>query len=370
MSVKDVVADAAKKTPLEAEVDRQRVRREATRILDAEERPRADPADLVPKDLATWQAEIDTDPQWRIAGLATTGGSVEIVAYRKTGKTTLYCNLLRAYVDGDDFLGKKVVPLRPSERAAIVDLEMDPRMMKRWLRQQRIENPHKVRYFGLRGRGASFDLRDPELRARWAERLKAESVKVLIVDSLRAILDAQNRNEWTDGSAAINEIKALCDAAGVEELYVVHHMGHGAERGRGDSGIEGAVDAIWKMVLNEKGDEHGPRYFSAFGREVDFPESELAFDKSTGRLTLSGAGGRTQAKTAHARKKVLEFVERAKTPPSLNGIKDGLAGRVSQKAVAAAVGQLVEDGSIVQTPATGRKGGGGHVYELGQQVEM
>jgi hypothetical protein len=56
---------------------------------------------------------------------------------------------------------------------------------------------------------------------------------------------------------------------------VIHHMGHTGERARGDSSMLGWGDS-WRL-LRKSEDPGSPRYFTAYGRDIDVPESELEY---------------------------------------------------------------------------------------------
>jgi hypothetical protein len=101
--------------------------------------------------------------------------------------------------------------------------------------------------------------------------------------------------------------------AAIPDATLVQHMGHANERARGDSRLLDWPDVGWKLV-RENDDPSSPRYFSAYGRDVDIHEGRLGFDPVTRRLTYA-AGSRTDAKTEAAYPAVIallaESAERA-----------------------------------------------------------
>jgi hypothetical protein len=112
---------------------------------------------------------------------------------------------------------------------------------------------------------------------------------VVILDCLRPVLDALRLSEDKDASKFLGDFDAMLVEADVPDAMVIHHMGHGQERARGDSGILGWADAIWTLVLKDPQDPASPRYFRAYGRiERDIPESMLDYNDLTRRLTLVG----------------------------------------------------------------------------------
>jgi hypothetical protein len=72
--------------------------------------------------------------------------------------------------------------------------------------------------------------------------------------------------------------------SGVQELIIPIHAGWDATRVRGASTLDDHPDAI----LHLENSKTGVRTFQAFGRDVDVPPGELAFDKSTLLLTYLG----------------------------------------------------------------------------------
>ena len=113
-----------------------RVQREATRRLDAEERPQAAPPPV--KNLTALLAEPDEVTRYRIQGCMPENSRVAFAAQKKKGKTTALNNLKRSLVDGDEFLGAFTV--EPVQGLVAIDNEMGEAMTRRWLRDQNIPN--------------------------------------------------------------------------------------------------------------------------------------------------------------------------------------------------------------------------------------
>jgi hypothetical protein len=251
----------------------------------------------------------DEEEVYRINGLAPKDGNVIIAAQRKAGKSTMIGNLIRSLVDGDEFLpgvtpflsdGFTVTPLVDGEKVALIDLELSPRTIRRWSRKQGIKNAHMVDVHSLRGTAAEFDLTDKKRRNEWAAQFRAQGVKVLIIDPLAPLFAVQNVDENDNMGVAriLNAIDELKAAAGIEEVFIAHHMGHGAERSRGASRLRDWPDAEWFIVReNAQGGSEPPpdsaRFFKAEGRDVMVPEFRLAFDAEHNRLLKAG-GTRAQ----------------------------------------------------------------------------
>lgn len=297
------------------EVVRLRARREAKRIVDAEEvdeSPIAEPTSLV----ALFGEDDETDA-WRMDGLWPAGGNVLLAAGAKCGKTTTIGNVIRCLVDGDRFLGAYAVEkLLPGQVVAILDYEMPRRKVKQWLMDQNIQNPAGVVVWTERGRATQFDVRVDSVRVKWVARLAAAQVKVWVIDCLSPILSALGieENDNTAVGAVLDGINTVAVAAGVEEVLLVHHMGHGAERSRGASRLIGWPDVNWRLIRpkdeknpNAEPDPDGPRYFAALGRDVDVREGRLVYNDTTRHL-LYVEGGRKRDELTTNIGKVLVYV--------------------------------------------------------------
>lgn len=238
----------------------------------------------------------------------------------KTGKTTLVGNYLRCNADGDQWLGANHTRATYGS-IALLDFEMSAEMLDDWLGAQKIRRDDKVIAIPFRGRARAFDILDPMRRSEWAKRLKVAGVEVVILDCLRPVLDALGLDEHREAGQFLVAFDALLHEAEATDALVVHHHGHTGERARGDSRIVDWPDVVWKLVKQD--DQPGsPRFLSAYGRDVDVPESQLAYDKQTRRLTLLG-GSRHDAKVQAAVDAVREL---------LSG-SDGMSGRAIKHAL-------------------------------------
>jgi hypothetical protein len=298
--------EARRAARLGDEIERQRISREARRRLDAEDRGPIDAPEFVA--LTALAAEPDPAVAWRIEGWQPAESRVVLAAQRKTGKTTIAGGLVRSLVDGDPFLGvARVEPLAGA--VAVLDTEMSRRQLRAWYWAQGIRRAADVLIVPLRGRAGLLDLFDPAIRARWAAWLRDRGVQYLIVDCLRPILDALGLDESREAGRWLVALDALLREAGIPEACVVHHMGHTAERSRGDSRLRDWPDVEWRLMRQDEGDS-SPRYIAAYGRDVDVPEAQLDYDRETRRLTIVG-GSRGEARTARALAAVVEVLTEA-----------------------------------------------------------
>ncbi|HUR74428.1 MAG TPA: AAA family ATPase [Sporichthya sp.] len=336
------------------ELHRMRVREDAARRHRQERATNTPEPDLVMLD--DFLAVEDEPVRYRIEGLWPVGGRILPAAQYKAGKTTLRDNLVRALVDGEKFLDSFTVN-PPRGRIVLIDNELDERMMRSWLRDQRIVNTNRVAVLPLRGKVGSFDILDPDTRARWAKKIQAVDGSVVILDCLRPVFDALGLDENKDAGRFLVAFDTLLDEAGAEEAAVIHHMGHTGERSRGDSRLLDWPDVSWRLVRDkaEEGevDPSAARYFSAYGRDVNVPEGLLEYDPNGRRLCLVG-GSRRDGKAAE----ILPFLYDVlwKYPKSSkNAIEKVLVPQGhGQKDIRAALALAVRNGVV--TTAKGARG--------------
>jgi hypothetical protein len=340
----------AKRVQIQKETEK--AKRDARRQLDAEDRgPVVPPALLTVRERLA-RPRIRTP--WRIEGLQHQGDRIILAAQMKTGKTTLRDNLTRSLVDGDPFLG--CLPVTPlAGNLAILDFELSEGKLDDWLSDQRIENDDRVVAESMRGNAAAFDIIDRQTRQQWAAWLRARGIAYLMVDCLRPILDALGLDENKDSGRFLVAFDALLKDAGIPDALIVHHMGHTGDRSRGDSRLRDWPDAEWRLVRQDD-DPASPRYFSAYGRDVDAPENQLEFDAYTRRLTLAG-GSRRDAKAAAGLDDVLSALTATPEWLSTRALEDACdeAGSVHPRAdIRAAIKHGIRIGKIATRPGPKR----------------
>lgn len=322
-----------------------RINREANRRLDNEARP---PVNYPPvRDLDDLLAEPDSPTPYRIDRVAPADARVMLAAQYKSGKSTLVGNLIRALADCEPFLGKFPVHV-PARRIVLIDNELSDNTVRQWLRALRIENTGAVAdVVTLRGNVGAFNLIDDHCRDEWVRRLCDLGCDYLILDCLRPVLDALGLDENHDAGRFLVPFDQLLQDAGVSDAALVQHMGHGPERARGDSRLQDWPDAIWRLV-RETDEPNSPRYFSAYGRDVNVPESRLAFDPVTRHLSLAG-GSRADAKTEAALQWVIQLLAEVGDALSANAIEQARpTGLHTQKSVRLALAAAVERQLVVK----------------------
>lgn len=268
-------------------------------------------------DFGAFLDQEDEAPQWRVDGLWPRQGNIILAAQYKAGKTTTVSNLLRSLADGDRFLGAFQVDPVTEGSIVLVDFEMPEIKLREWYRRQDVKKRDRIKIRAMRGHANAFDLVNPTVRARWVSMLAAADCKVWIVDCLGPILSALGRDEDNKGvGPVLDALTTTAAEAGVEELLLVHHMGHVAERSRGASRLRDWPDAEWRLLRKKDEDNpfgdaspDAPRFFTAFGRDVDVKEGQLHYDDATKRLTYS-QGSRKETGALQALAAVLAYVER------------------------------------------------------------
>jgi len=252
-------------------------------------------------------AEPDQPINYRIDKLWPVNGRIVTAAQYKAGKTTLRDNMIKSLADGYDFLDQFQVH-QPEGRIVVFDLEMDREQLKRWLRAHRIRNGDRILVVPMRGKAATLNLALPEVRAKWVAKLRGYEASMVLLDCLRPVLDALGLSEDKDAGKFLVWLDALLNEAGVAEANVIHHMGHGGERSRGDSRILDWPDATWTLVRKDD-NPASDRYFKAFGRDVDVHESLLGYHDVTRKLSFVG-GTRADTEADAALPHVVAYLQK------------------------------------------------------------
>ena len=245
--------------------------------------------------LVDFLAQPDDPVRYRVDDLWQSQGRALLVAAAKAGKTTILMrNLLGCLTGGGRFLGR--FDTRPVDGTVVyLNLEVGEATVRGWLRTAGVPNPDKVVVVNLRGRVGALNLTSAHGRRRFADFLASHNAEVVIADPLAPLLAAHGLVE--DSNSDVARFFAwwaeALDLAGVQDDLIAHHAGHAGQRSRGASRLLDEPDAIWTITKAkakvEDDDSLMPddrRFITAYGRDVDLPESGLDFDPATGKLTI------------------------------------------------------------------------------------
>jgi hypothetical protein len=273
---------------LHEEVRRLKVRERAKEIVRQERE----------RDRYTWPPSADTlkdelnveleEPSWSIEDWLPYGGNANAAGPKKVGKTVLLLNVAKSYVDGEPFLGKWHVR-ELDGNVGYFNYEMTRGQFRAWLDELHIQNQDRI--WPLTARGYKLPMIVEAVAEQMIAELRRHNVKLWIIDTKQRAQIGSVLNENSNDEIArwLDLMDVIKQEAGVEELLLSSHFGHGEERTRGASAILGWADANWTLAIekDKHGQEHG-RFLGAEGRDVDQPHHQLRFDPDTKRLSLGG----------------------------------------------------------------------------------
>lgn len=253
-----------------------------------------------PDDLTVYFSDQLNEPEretrYLIDGLASVGDNITITGQYKTGKTLFVCNLVRALVEGQDFLNEFSVDDLKDCTVGLWSCEMTKEaLVDRYLRPQEFTDDGAARLIIWHGRGFGVNLMD-DVGKQWAINwLRGDDVTVWIIDSFARIC-AMAGVEANDNDQVLKLLKTLDEikrAAGVSEMFLIAHTGRGEltkERARGATVFDDWADARW--VLTRDG---AVRFLYVEGRDVELSTRSLDYDPDTKRIVL-GADKRSAVK--------------------------------------------------------------------------
>lgn len=345
---------------LEYEVRRQRAVRRAREIVDAENRPPAEPFDL---DTLAGVLARPAPPAARIAGLVPWEASTLVVAERKAGKTTLVLNMARSLLTGEPFLGG--LEVRPLDgTVAVLNFEVSGAQLARWASDVGVPDDRLI-LANLRGRRNPLASREES--EHLAGLLRAREVEALIVDPFGRAFTGKNQNDAGEVSPWLVDLDRFARAGvGALDLILCAHAGWNAERSRGSSALEDWPDSIVTLARDNSDTGNG-RYLRAIGRDIDLDEDRLEFDPQTRQLTLAGSGSRRRAAGVRLDTDTRQAIIEALTdrPEGLNGKELSAAIGRKDGGYTAVRDALVASGVIEREQRSGR--GGGYQYTLCDQ---
>ncbi|WP_032405181.1 AAA family ATPase [Rhodococcoides fascians] len=336
---------------IDEELSKLRIREQAKLRYAAEQAAESGTHMPTPVTLTEFLAVPDEDANMRIGDLLPVGGRAMLAAQFKAGKSTLRDNLVRSIADNTPFLGQfHIAPI--DGNIAVIDNELDERMLRRWMRDQGIQKTDRVTVVPLRGKVSSFNILDATIRTAWAQALQGCSF--LVFDCLRPVLDSLGLSEDKDAGRFLVAFDELLTEAGISEAVLIHHMGHSSERSRGDSRLQDWPDVLWRIVREKDTEgEAGPeakRFFSAYGRDVDVREGELAYTPES-RTLMFVAGSRKESAARGLIPAVVAYLRDEGEGRSGNAIEKALMASGHPKMqIRGALKHAIADSLVYTTP--------------------
>ncbi|MEI6680620.1 MAG: AAA family ATPase [Mariniphaga sp.] len=283
------LAEVAHAHRLAEEVASLRAKREARKVLDAEEAARNF---VKPSYFAHIGLELelpDEEMEWVIEDVFPQGANISLTAQYKAGKTTLVNALAKSLVDGEPFLNYYKAPLHPG-RVVIFNFEVSKGQYRRWLKDVGIVNVEKVSMVHLRGE--RFPIIAKEIEDIAVEMLQELNCQTWIVDPFAAAFaGCGDENSNSDVGNFLQTLDVIKKRAGVSNLVIPMHTGraqeHGIERARGATRLDDWADVRWLLKKTDEG-----RFFSADGRDVLQDEQLLKYEEESRALTLGGSDAR------------------------------------------------------------------------------
>ena len=262
-------------------------------------------------------------------------------------------------VDGEPFLGRFDTYAADDGRLALVDVELDEHTLQRWLNDQGLQDTQRVSVVALRGKAATFNILDDRTRARWATLLRDTGVTRLALDCLRPVLDALGLDEHRQaGKLFLQSVRrALVSRPGSPRRWSCTTWATAPNAPAETLGCSTGPTPRGKLTRLKSDDDptlddpSGPRFLSAFGRDVNMPEAELTYDERTRHLTIAAAAGtRAQAKTRAKAEAILpDVLDAIRQHPGIStrGLRDECRGLARAIDVDTAAKLLREKGQIV-----------------------
>ena len=283
----EVIERTGEEIMLAAEIQQQRIRRDARNYLRNEENVATFKLPEIHNNLTIELQQPDEEAKYLINELFPTGGNITLTAEYKSGKTTLINNIVKALADDNPFLGR--YGINDHDRNIVIfNYEVEPRQYRQWMREVGIKNTDRVKLVHLRG--LRMPMTSDYVQEKVIDILREFDAQTWIVDPLaRAFVGSGDENSNSDMGLFLDTLDVIKYEANVENLIVAAHTGraleHGVERARGASRFDDWADVRWILTKNEQ----GQRFLKAHGRDVDMEQHLLTYDSDTRQLIVDKA---------------------------------------------------------------------------------
>ncbi|BBY94286.1 hypothetical protein MGALJ_39550 [Mycobacterium gallinarum] len=242
-------------------------------------------------------------PKHRITNLLPDHGNMTVVGGNKCGKTERTLELIKSLVTGEPYLGEFEVVDPLNGKVLFLNYELTPALLAEWMRDMGLDSD-KVLTMHLRDYASVPLLSDGG--AEWLVNVcLMHDVETLALDpGGRAMTAAGCKNEDSNDEVKVitshlDQIKA---EAGMSHLVIPLHANRVTTpvRPRGADSWGGWHDASISLWLKNANKPYAARMFSAHGRDVSMPETELIRDDSTRLCRLKERGALTEDDIADA----------------------------------------------------------------------
>lgn len=282
--------------PLEIEVERQRLRIEAARILKEEQASKDYKEPIFIRSLSEELTLPEIATEWVIRDIFPQGANISITAQYKAGKTTLVNSLAKSLADGSKFLDYFQEPVHP-RRIVIFNYEVSENQYRRWMKDVAINHSDHITLVHLRGE--RLPLISNRVQRLIISMLKDLDCQTWILDPFaRAFVGSGDENSNSDVGVFLDTLDFIKKQANVDNLVLPMHTGraqeHGIDRARGATRLDDWADVRWLLSKTEEG-----RFFAADGRDVVLEQQALAFDEATRGLRLGGASAKVAKRLAN-----------------------------------------------------------------------
>lgn len=300
---------------------------------------RSPQTDFVLTRLADLLNRPDAPLDWLLEGILSVGGVSGVFAKPKVGKSTFARNLCFAVARGDDFLGIE------TEKGECIYLALE-------------ERPEDIRN-DFRAMGA--DGSEPiyiHAASAPAEGITAlcslvrmRKPMLVVIDPLFRLARIRDEKAYAETYAALGPLIDVARETGTHVMFV-HHAGKGMKTDSVDSplgstAIGGAVSTL--IVLKRVNDHRTIETVQRVGK--DLPETILAYDAESRRLTL--AGSRFDSERQECETEILDFLQSTNEPQTQEQIRDTVEGQT--KVIRAALTALVKSERVART-GEGKRG--------------
>jgi hypothetical protein len=281
----------------------------------------------------------DQEVPWIAKGFVARGSITELGAKVKMGKTTLVLAMVRAILDGHDFLGE------PTSRTSVVYLTEQPAVSfrKATERASLLGRPDFVSLMFSETRGLEWR----QIASAAIAECQRHKAKLLIVDTLGqfAGLSGDKENNSGDALEAMLPVQEAA-AAGLGIILVRHGRKGGGDvgdSGRGSSAFAGAVDIVLSLRKPEGNAGKNRREIQSLSRFSETPNDLVVELRDDGRYVAMGERRETTLKDAKD-----AIFRTAPTSESEAGDLQAicLAADVSRQTGQRAIEPMVQDGQL------------------------